>query len=144
MAATALKRAVLLFACAAALAAQQSKAIYRQVAHVAGALTARDPNDAMTPFDKSFAAYDRLRDYFTALTNAYQMVNQIAVLDQNIAPAEATLTVNWELTMSDPANGLSETRSQDVVIKLSFLKDRWRIVDLSPLALFDPELKKSK
>jgi hypothetical protein len=144
MAVTVLKGLALLLVLAGSLAAQQSKAIYRQVANVASALTNGNAADAMTPFDKSFAGYVRLRDDFIALTNGYQMVNQIEILDQDITPGEATLTVNWVLTLSDPASGLSETRAHDVIVKLSFLKYQWRIVSFAPLELFDPQPQKSK
>jgi hypothetical protein len=144
MAVTALNRLVPLFLLAGTLTAQQSKAIYRQVANVATSLTAGDALEAMTSFDKSFDGYARLRDDFSALVSAYQLVNQIEVLDQNIVAGDATLTVHWVLTLSDPVTSLGETRTQDVTVKLSFLKYQWRIVGFSPLELFDPQLQKSK
>jgi hypothetical protein len=144
MAATALSRLPLVLVLAATLAAQQSKAIYRQVSNVATSLTAGDAAEAMMPFDKSFANYHKLRDDFIALTTAYRISNQIEILEQNIAGQEATLTVHWVLTLSDEFNDLAETRSEDVTVKLSFLKYEWRIVGFSPLALFDPELQKSR
>jgi len=144
MAATALSRLPLLLVLAGTLAAQQSKAIYRQVSNVAASLTAGDAAEAMMPFDKSFADYDKLRDDFIALTTAYRISNQLEILVQNIAGQEATLTVHWVLTLSDEFNDLAETRAQDVTVKLSFLKYQWRIVGFSPLELFDPELQKSK
>src|SRR5690349_8453956 len=51
----------------------------QQVSHVASALTAREPADAMTPFDKSFADYDKLRGYFGGLTAAFDVTNQLQV-----------------------------------------------------------------
>jgi len=144
MAATALSRLALVFALAGTLAGQQSKAIYRQVATVATSLTAGSAAEAMMPFDKSFDGYERLRDDFNALANAYQMVNQIEILDQNIVAGEATLTVHWVLTLSDPVMELGETRTQDVTVKLSFRKYQWRIVGFSPLDLFDPQLQNSR
>ena len=144
MAATALKSLSLLLLLAGTLAAQQSKEIYRQVATVATSLTAGSAAEAMLPFDKSCAGYDKLRDDFDALVNAYQLVNQLEVLDQNIVAGDATLTVRWVLTLTDPVTELGETRTQDVTVKLSFLRYQWRIVGFSPLELFDPDLQKSK
>lgn len=137
-------RLLLVLVLAGSLGAQQSKAIYRQVASVATSLTAGSASEALLPFDKSCPGYERLRDDFTALVNAYQLVNQVEILEQNIVGSEATLTVRWVLTLSDPVSQLSETRTRDVTVKLSFLRYQWRIVELSPLELFDPELPNSR
>jgi hypothetical protein len=144
MAATGLKYFALLVLLAATLSAQQSKAIYRQVATVATSLTAGSASEAMMPFDKSFDGYEKLRDDFNALVSAYQLVNQIEILEQDIVATEATLTVRWVLTMNDPVTALGETRTQDVIVKLSFLRYQWRIVGFSPIDLFDPQPTKSK
>jgi hypothetical protein len=66
------------------------------------------------------------------------------VTDEQIVDHEATLTVHWTLTLEDLKNGLSETRTEDLTVKLSMKKYDWRIVGISPLAFFDPELRKSK
>jgi len=137
-------RLLLVFVLAGTLGAQQSKAIYRQVASVATALTAGSAAEAMMPFDKSCAGYAELRDDFSALVSAYQLVSQIEILEQSIVGADATLTVRWVLTLSDPVTQLSETRAQDVTVKLSYLRYQWRIVGFSPLDLFNPELQKSR
>ena len=144
MAAIARSRIVLLFLLAGNLSAQQSKAIREQVARVATALTAGNPEEAMTPFDKSFDGYSRLRDYFSALTNAYDVTNEMDVIDEQITSHEATLTVHWTLTLSEKGSGLSESREEDLTVKLSMKKYDWRIVDVSPLEFFNPELRKSK
>jgi hypothetical protein len=144
MAATGLKRICLLVVFAGILAAQQSKAIYRQVASVASALTAGDAVEAMVPFDKSCAGYAKLSEDFATLVSAYRVVSQIEILEQSISGGTATLTVHWVITLSDPVTELSETREQDMDVKLSFLKYQWRIVSLSPIELFDPQLQKSK
>jgi hypothetical protein len=127
------------FLLTAALSAQPNKAIYRQVTHVATALTAGNAADAMTMFDKTFRDYDRLHDYFSALTNAYQLVNEIEVTGEQIADSEATVRVHWVMTLSD-----SQTRSEDVTVKLNLRESKWRIVDFSPVEFFNPQLQKSK
>jgi hypothetical protein len=135
---------LLLVPAAGTLSAQRSKAIYEQVGYVASALTAGNAADAMTPFDKSLEGYDRLRDYFSALAAAYQVVNQIQIMDEDINREEATLTVHWELTLSDAGNGLSQTREDNITVKLSLRKYKWRITGFSPLEFFNPQLTKSK
>ena len=130
---------------AGSLSAQESKAVREQIGRVATALSDSKPEEAMTPFDKSFDDYSRLRDYFTALTNAYKLVSEMEVTDEQIANREATLTVHWILTMSDSSNGgTSEIRTEDLTFKLSQKKSDWRIVSVSPLDFFNPELRRSK
>jgi len=141
MAAIVRRSAFLLLAFAGTVAAQQSKAIYQQIGYVANALTSGNIADAMTPIDKSMDGYDQLRDYFTALVAGYQVLNQVQILDEDINQKEATLTVHWELTLSDLGTDLNQTREQDITVKLRFLKYKWRIVGLSPIEFFNPQSK---
>jgi hypothetical protein len=144
MAAIVPRRLVLLLFFAGGLAAQQNKAIYQQISRVATALTSGNPEEALVPIDKACPGYATLRDYFTALTNAYNMTNDLEVTDEQIVNQEATLTVHWILTLSDLKSDLSETRTQDLTIKLSLKKFAWQIVSISPLDFFNPELRSSK
>jgi hypothetical protein len=144
MAAIVRRSAVLLIAFVGTMAAQQSKAIYQQVGYVANALTSGNAADAMTPIDKSMDGYAQLHDYFSALVNSYQVLNQIQIMDEDIQRREATLMVHWELTLNDAATALSQTREQDIVVKLSFRQYKWRIVGISPLEFFNPQIEKSK
>jgi hypothetical protein len=41
-------------------------------------------------------------------------------------------------------SGLTQSRQQDVTVKLEMKKYDWRIVDLSPIEFFNPEQPKSK
>ena len=142
MAAIALSRsAALLLVLACLLPAQQSRAVRDQVAHVGTALSSGNPEEAMTPFDKSFDNYGRLSDYFSALTNAYTLTNDLEITGEEIVQHEATLTIHWIMTLSDLKTSLSEVRVQDVTVKLAMKKNDWRIVSIAPLAFFDPEIK---
>jgi hypothetical protein len=129
---------------AVSLPAQQERAIREQIAHVASALSAGHPLEAMDPFDKSFKDYSQLRTYFTGLTDAHTIVNEMDITDEQIENHEATLTIHWTLTLSDLTTGLTESREQDLTVKLSMKKYDWRIVDLSPIEFFNPEPPKSK
>jgi hypothetical protein len=135
---------LLLLLCALSASAQQSRAIREQVAHVASALSAGHPAEAMDPFDKSFTDYAKLRDYFTALTDAHTIINEMDITDEQIDQHEATLTIHWTLTLQDLTTGLSESRAQDLTVKLTMAKYDWRIVDLSPVEFFNPDQPKSK
>jgi hypothetical protein len=146
MAAIALSRRllVLMLLAAAALPAQESRAVRERLAHVASALSAGHPQEAMDAFDKSFENYSQLRDYFVGLTDAHSIVNEMEVTEEEIADREATLTVHWTLTLSDLTTGLTESREQDLTVKLTMKKSDWRIVDLSPIEFFNPEPAKQE
>lgn len=132
---------LLLLAGLATAGAQQSRAVREQVGHVASALSAGHPQEAMDPFDKSFAGYDELRRYFMALTDANTVVNELDITGEEIENREATLTIHWTLTLSDLVTGLTKSRERDLTVKLSMKKYDWRIVDISPLDFFNPESK---
>ncbi len=134
---------VLMILGALSLSAQQSRAIREQVAHVASGLSAGHPEEAMDPFDKSFEGYAKLRDYFTALTDSYTIINEMDITDEEIDKHEATLTMHWTLTLQNPTTGLSESREQEVTVKLTMKKYDWRIVDFSPIEFFNPDQSKS-
>jgi hypothetical protein len=146
MAAIAHSRAalVLMLLATVPVAAQREKAIETQIARVGTALSSRNAEEAMIPFDKSFADYSRLNDYFAALTDAYSLTNEVDILDEEISDHEATVTVHWIMVLSDLHSGLSETREQDLTVKLSMKKSDWKIVSITPLEFFDPAPRKSK
>ena len=98
----------------------------------------------MDPFDKSCEGYSKLRDYFTALTDAHTVVNEMDFIDEQIENQEATLIVHWTLTLNDLTTGMAQSREQDLTIKLTRKKYDWRIVSLSPIEFFNPDQPKSK
>jgi hypothetical protein len=132
---------LLLLLGAVSLGAQQSRVVREQLAHVASALSAGHPQEAMDLFDKSFGAYEQLRGYFVALTDAHTVTNEIDVTDEQIEGNDATLAIHWTLTLSDLANGLSESREQDLTVRLTLKKNDWLIADLTPVEFFNPEAK---
>ena len=111
----------------------------QQVGHVASALTAREPAGAMTPFDKSFSEYDKLRGYFGGLTAAFDVTNQLEVTEEHDSTDEATLTVEWALTLVNAQNGYSQNRNASVRIRLVRKSGQWKIVEFSPVELFNPQ-----
>jgi hypothetical protein len=114
-----------------------------RVSYVASALTAGNPADAMSCFDKSFAGYEKLRGYFSGLTSAFQLVNQLEVTEEEDSAAEATLTIEWTLTLSDPQTGYAENRNAAVHARLALKSAKWKIVEFTPIELFDPQPKRS-
>jgi hypothetical protein len=111
------------------------------VSYVASALTAGNPADAMSCFDKSVAGYEKLRGYFSGLTGAFQLVNQLEVTEEQDAAAEATLTVEWTVTLSDPQTGYAENRNAAIHVRLVQKSGKWKIVEFAPIELFNPQHK---
>lgn len=92
----------------------------------------------MTPFDKSYANYDRLRNFFDGLTHAFQIVNEIDISDEQDEKTQISLTVHWTLTLTDLQTNYTESRAADLDIKLVLLKGKWKIADLQPIDFFNP------
>jgi hypothetical protein len=113
-----------------------------QVSYVASALTAGNPADALTPFDKSFAGYEKLRGYFSGLTSAFQLTNQLEVTEEEDSAQEATLTLEWTLTLANAQTGYTENRSESIHVRLLLKSGKWKIVEFAPIGLFDPQRKR--
>jgi hypothetical protein len=111
----------------------------QQVSHVASALTAREPADAMTSFEKSFADYDKLRGYFGGLTAAFEVTNRLEVTEEQDSEQEATINVEWALHLANAENGFSQNRKETVHIRLVLKKGQWKIVEFSPVEFFNPQ-----
>jgi hypothetical protein len=136
MAAIGLSSLVCLLALAAAApGAEMPRA---QVSSVASALAAGNPADAMTAFDKSFPAYEKLRGYFSGLTSAFQLTSQLEVTAEQDSSEEATMTIEWTLTLTDAQTGSATNRNATIQVRLVPKGGKWKIVEFSPIELFDP------
>ncbi|MDQ2711105.1 MAG: hypothetical protein M3Y24_02530 [Acidobacteriota bacterium] len=121
------------------LAGDQQAEIRSQLSDVGSALTGSNPADAMTPFSKSFPDYNKLRNYFTGLTSAFSIVNEIDVLDEADTDKDSTATVRWTITLSNgPVSGNGTQRAADIHVRFVREKGKWKIVEFSPIDLFDP------
>ena len=109
--------------------------------HVATALAGDNATDAMTPFDKSFATYAKLRDYFAGLTDSSQVVNEVDLIDQQDSGNQSTVTVEWTLTLTNKTTLQTERRNGEIHIRLRLEDGKWKIVDFSPINLFNPQPK---
>lgn len=107
--------------------------------YVASALSGGNPSDALGPVDKSFKDYDKLRDYFAALTQAYEIVSDVEITDEDDRETETKLQVTWRLTLTDPNTSTSSQRSADIDLTLARKDGKWKIVDLSPVGFFNPQ-----
>ncbi|MFL6417538.1 MAG: hypothetical protein ACJ74Y_17930 [Bryobacteraceae bacterium] len=129
----------LLLAFATSGRADRPEDIRAQLVYVASALSGGNPSDALGPIDKSFKDYGKLRDYFVALTQAYQVASEVDITDEDDRETETVLEVTWRLTLTEPATNVSSQRSADIKLKLVQKDGKWKIVDLSPIELFNPQ-----
>lgn len=133
--------AVTMLALAGPIFADRAADVRSQMAHIATALTDGNPSDAMAPFDKSFSNYEQLRNYFGGLTSSYQLLNEVDVTDEQDTDDETKLTVNWTLTMTDVATSFAARRSAEINVRLVQEGGKWKIVDFSPIEVFNPQQK---
>lgn len=108
---------------------------------VATALAGDNATDAMTPFDKSFAKYTELRDYFSGLTDSSQLVNEVDLVDEQDSATQSNLTLKWTVTLTNKTTLQTERRSGEIHARLKLKDGKWKIVDFSPIDLFNPQPK---
>lgn len=121
--------------------ADQASEARSQLQAIAAGLTGGDAAAAMMPFDGSCANYEKLSNYFDGLTSAFQVANEIDVVDEQDAAAETKLTVNWTITLIDLGTDYSERRRSDINVRLVLKGRKWKIVDFAPIEIFDPAQK---
>jgi hypothetical protein len=121
--------------------ADQPSDIRSRLEVIATGLTEGNPAAAISPFDQSYADYGKLRNYFGGLTNAFQIVNEIDVKDEEDNPAETKATVHWIITLSDLGSNYTARREGDINVRLVLTGHKWKIVEFSPIDIFDPEQK---
>ena len=131
---------VMLFAIASAgLRADQATELRARLGNVANALSAGNAAEAMAPFSKSFKDYEKLRRYFTGLTDAFAIENEVDVLEEpGEANASPVLTVRWAITLANRDTQYSNHRAGEIRVRFAREKDKWQIVEFGPLDLFDP------
>ncbi len=136
-----------LLAGAPPLRADRASDVRAPITYVASALGSGNPSDALGPFDKSCKDYQQLRDYFQGLTTAFDVTSEVEILDEQDEEAETKLLVNWTLTLtnarsaSDSMASSSDRRSANITIRLARKKGKWKIVDFSPIDVFNPQGK---
>ena len=130
--------AALLLASTSSAGADQPAEIRARLHDVATALTDRNPAGAMTPFSKSLPEYERLRRYFDGLTEAFSIVNEVDVLDEQDTETATVARIRWALTLSNPQTDLSTHRSAEIDVRFAREKGKWKIVAFAPIDLFDP------
>ncbi len=133
----------LLLSCKICLWADQPDGLRTQLNTIATALSAGDPSAAMGPFSKSYGSYDKLRNYFSGLTNAFSIANEVDVTDEQEARTEIRATVHWAITLSTLGSDNNNQRSADIQVRCVREKEKWKIADFAPIDLFDPSLSQT-
>lgn len=130
---------------AAPLQADQAAEALATVNYIASALSDDNPVDAMTPFEKSFPDYEKLAGYFQGLTERALVTSELQVVDEREKNQLIDLSVQWTLDLSNRSmTGLTETRSEELHVRLVQKKGKWKIASLSPVSFFDPQRATSK
>ncbi|MBV9301539.1 MAG: hypothetical protein JOY62_17320 [Acidobacteriaceae bacterium] len=124
------------------LTADRADDILASLNYVATALADENPDDAMARFDKSFVNYSKLRDYFAALTISSQVVSEIDIADEQDSGSESKATVEWTLSLTNKTTLETERRTGEIQVRLVSEKGKWKIVDFSPIELFNPRAGK--
>ncbi|MDQ2945032.1 MAG: hypothetical protein M3Y27_03680 [Acidobacteriota bacterium] len=137
MAAIAHKLLFAVFAFALTAAADQARDVLKAINHVATALTGGNPSDAMLPFDKSCPNYTTIQNNFIGLTDVYQVSNEANVMDEQDLPTETTLTLQWTLNLTNKGTHENINRTAEVHLRLRSERGRWKIIEFSPVDLFN-------
>lgn len=123
-----------------ALHADEASDALTEVNRVATALSANDPSDAIAQFDSSYADYDKLKNYFIGLTDAYNITSEATVADEQDSPELVKLTLDWTLTLAQTNSSFSQQRRSEIQARLVRKNGKWKIVAFSPIEIFNPAI----
>jgi hypothetical protein len=122
------------------LGADDSSDLRDILQQIATSLTDENAADALKPFSHAFSDYDRLRDDFEGLVASYQITNEVNVMDEGNDSGQITATIGWTITLGDKTNpGVQDSRYREIQLRLLREKKHWKIVECSPIDLFDPK-----
>lgn len=132
-------RCWLLFALAAFTAtADQPHDVFQAIEQVANGLSAGNPADALSPFDKSLPKYATLENEFIGLTQSYLITNEADVLEEEDSPGDTKLTLRWAITLTSKESNDSNSHAGEVHVHLRLKNGKWKIVEFSPIDIFTP------
>lgn len=121
--------------------ADKSGDVRAGVGYFANAMSAGEPADAMSVFDKSCPKYEAIRQNIEGLTNAFDLNNEVDFTSEDSAGDSTKLTLDWTLTLTDRFSNVGERRTGEVTMTFAQKNGKWMIVDLAPIDFFSP-LKK--
>jgi hypothetical protein len=123
---------------AISLRADTEDDLRRQINTIATSLTAGDATSALTPFSKDWRDYETLHDYFTGLTGAFSISNEVDMLEEEDTDTEASAKLRWAITLSDPQTNFSEHRAAELSVRFKLTEGKWKIIEFKPIDIFRP------
>jgi len=121
------------------LRASDSADIHSVIGDVANGLSGGSAGQAMEGFSKKCANYQKLSDDFQTLTNAYLVTDRVQFTDEEVTSAQATVKLHWEMSVTTKGAEYTTNRNADLIIKLVREGKHWRIIELTPIDIFDPQ-----
>ncbi len=109
------------------------------IGDVANALSGGNAEQAMEGFSKKCTNYQKLSGDFQTLTNAYLVTNRVQFIDEEVTATAATVKVHWEMSVTTKGAEYNTNRDADLTFKLVREGKHWRIVELTPIDIFDPQ-----
>ena len=67
--------------------------------------------------------------------------SEIEFVDEQDTDTDIKLVINWTLTLTDFGTDVTERRTSDVDVRLLLKDGKWKIVEFSPLTIFNPQQK---
>ena len=148
MAATGLSRRaavalLMMIAAGSPLYGDRAADIRTQIGTIATSLALGNASEALSPFDKSYASYEKLSEYFQGLT-AFQIENEVDVTDEEGAEDSAKITIMWTLTLTDLTTNRTDRRTAEINARLVMKGGKWKIVEFAPISIFNPLPRKAQ
>lgn len=125
---------------AVVLCADETNDALAVIHRMADALSANNPSEAIAQFDPACPDYDKLKQDFIGLSNAYNVTNEATVTDEQDTPGVVKLTLEWTITLNQPDSSLSKRRTSEVRVLVVRKKGKWKIVSFSPAGIFNPAI----
>ena len=72
---------------------------------------------------------------------AFQVESEIEFVEENDTETDTKLVVNWTLTLTDSGTDATDRRTGDIDVRLVPKDGKWKIVEFSPISLFNPQKK---
>ncbi len=124
------------------LKADASSDVRARVGYLANALSAGEPAEAMSVFDKSCPKYEALRQDVEALTRAFDLSNEVDFTAEDSTGGATKVTVNWTMTVTDRFSNETESRSREITMTFEQKNSKWIICEFTPPDFFSPIKKR--
>ena len=142
------RRMVLLSAVAPLARADSAQQVWDLFGDMAAALSAGNPQQFLTAFNKTMPGYNRLSVDVNALTNEFEIQNSVDFNKNEGDDQKRTVEADWLMTLRpvqnlnlrDPRAEVLATAAREKVLKCSLVKQgrKWKIDSLEPADFFAP------